>query len=138
MDELQLNTTILPPSLRGQAAEGLRAFAQRQVGRTGKIDHEAAVKAAKDFEAILTTRLLEEMRSTIGGSGLLEDAGSRQMQDLFWMYLGQEVAKSGALGLWKQVYRQITGQAEPPPAAAARAVGAYQAQAEDTQPGGEP
>ena len=129
MDELQLNTAILPASLRGGLGENLRALAERTADRRSvAVDRDAAVKAAKDFEAILTTRLLEEMRSTVGESSLLESAGSKQMEDLFWMYLGQEVAKSGALGVWKQVYRQITGGAEPPQAGAARAASIYQAQ----------
>jgi Rod binding domain-containing protein len=78
-------------------------------------------QAAKDFESVLLHRLLGEMKRTIPDSGLLSSATTRQMQDLFWMYLAQHLADNGGLGLWKQLHRQLgeaAGQQglQPPPA----------------------
>ena len=64
-------------------------------------------QAAKDFEAVLLNKLLEEMDRTIDRSGLLDSGASRQVQSLFWHYLSQEVADQGGLGLWKQLHRQL-------------------------------
>jgi Rod binding domain-containing protein len=72
----------------------------------------AAEKVAKDFESVLTHKLLEEMSRTVGESGLLDSETTGQVQGLFWFYLAQEVSDKGGLGLWKDIARQI----EPPEA----------------------
>ena len=77
------------------------------------------IKAAKDFESVLLHRLLGEMRRTIPESGLLSNGISKQLEDIFWMYLAQEMAERGGLGLWKELYKQF-GQLE---ASATRAAG---------------
>ncbi len=81
-------------------------------------DKAQAVKAAKEFEAIFVTKLLDEMRQTIPQSGLGESEGADQVQGIFWFELAQELGNKGALGLWKQVYRQMMPQAATPPAGA--------------------
>ena len=70
-------------------------------------DQDAVVRAAKDFESVLVQKLLEEMKNTIPDSGLNEDGASKQMQDMFWLYMGQTVGQQGGLGLWKQMVRQL-------------------------------
>ncbi|MFW6133279.1 MAG: hypothetical protein ACOC8F_05225 [Planctomycetota bacterium] len=72
-----------------------------------------AAGAAKDFESVLLGKLLDAMKRTIPDSGLLSTGVSKQVQDLFWMYLSRELADSGGLGLWKDIARAYGG-AEPP------------------------
>jgi len=67
-----------------------------------------AVKAAKDFEAVLLNQLMEAMQSTIPESGLFEDGTSKQVQSIFWSFLSQDAADKGGMGLWKDLYRQLS------------------------------
>lgn len=84
----------------------------RQAARQGK---DAAVQAAKDFESILLHKLLKEMKDTIPDGGMLGDATSDQVKDIFWLYLAEELADQGGLGLWKQIYQQAgLGEAKGP------------------------
>ena len=77
----------------------------------GKATEQQKKQAAKQFESILITRLLEQMRNTIGDSGLLEEAGSKRIEDMFWMYLARDIADKGGFGLWKNIYQELTGSA---------------------------
>ena len=70
------------------------------------------MKAAKDFESILVGQLMDQMKQTIGESGLLEDGSSKQVQDMFWSFLGEEVGSQGGLGLWKNVYESMSPDKE--------------------------
>lgn len=89
-----------------------------RLARTGRAprpqDAPALAEAAKGFESVLLTKLLEEMRRTVGESGLLDDETSRQMEGMFWHYLGEDLGRAGGLGLWKDLYRQF---GRPPSAA---------------------
>ena len=62
-----------------------------------------AHKAATDFEAILLSKVLDEMRKTIPQSGLLDSSVSRQMEDMFWQFLADGVGRNGGLGLWREL-----------------------------------
>ncbi len=66
-------------------------------------------KAAKDFESLLFSQLIDSMRKTIDEEGLLEgDGTSKQMRDLYWMFLGQQAGQSGSLGMWKQLAGEMS------------------------------
>lgn len=69
------------------------------------------IEAAKDFESVLLHRLLGEMRRTIPESGLFGDGISKQIEDIFWLYLAREMADKGGVGLWQELYRKF-GQLE--------------------------
>jgi Rod binding domain-containing protein len=106
------NLSILPgangPLLSGRDAGLLANAAKLRPDSVPDGKDKAAVeKAAKDFEAILVQKLVEEMKNTVPDSPLAEDGASKQMQDLFWLYLGQQVGQQGGLGLWKQMVRQL-------------------------------
>jgi len=79
---------------------------------------EKTEQLAKDFESVLLTKLVDEMKETVGNWGLEEeDAASGQMQGLFWMYLAQDLGNKGGLGLWKDLQRffnDMQSPAEPP------------------------
>ena len=63
---------------------------------------------AKDFESVLLTKLLEEMKETVGQWSIEEEAGSEQVKGLFWLFLARDVADKGGLGLWKDLNRFFT------------------------------
>ena len=65
-------------------------------------------QAAKDFESVLLSKLLDEMKNTIGDWGFDEDGASKQIKGIFWLYLSRHLANSGGLGLWKDIYRTLT------------------------------
>jgi len=71
-------------------------------------DKEELMQAAKKFEALFVHKLLGSMRETIPKDGLFGDGISRQMQDMYWMFMGDEMARRGSLGLWKQLAEQFT------------------------------
>jgi len=113
------------PNIQSLVGDALgRAVSPRRLPKTDPRDAVKAEKVAKDFEAILLHRLMEEMRRTIPKSGLLETGSSGQMESLFWFYLAQEVAEKGGIGLWKDLSRTmgLAGQKAPmPPASGPKA-----------------
>lgn len=64
-------------------------------------------QAAKDFESVFILQLLKEMKRTIPDSGLLGSGPGKQIQDMFWYYLAQDMAKSGGFGMWKDIYSEM-------------------------------
>jgi Rod binding domain-containing protein len=75
-------------------------------------EQQRRVRLAKDFESILMTRMLDEMKNTIGEWDDSEDAASQQMQGIFWMHLAQHVGGNGGIGLWKQIVQSMN-QSDP-------------------------
>ena len=73
-------------------------------------------KAAKDFEAVLLTKVLQEMDKTIPKSGLFDSQSMTQVQSMFWSFLAEEVADNGGMGLWRDIQKYVTDpqQANPP------------------------
>ncbi|MBE3068919.1 MAG: rod-binding protein [Planctomycetes bacterium] len=114
MSEVDMASRLILPG--GDPAAG--AAALQRAARAGAGTEEAA-KAAKDFEAILIHRLMEEMRRTIPQSGLLDSGTTDQMEGLFWFHLAQEVADKGGLGLWRELARDIAPAGRPPAEATA-------------------
>ena len=70
---------------------------------------ESRIQVAKDFESVLLSKLLDEMKNTIGHWGFEKNGLSRQVQGIFWLYLAQDIASKGGLGLWKDIYKFLTG-----------------------------
>jgi hypothetical protein len=64
-------------------------------------------KVAKDFEGIFVRQIMDVMRKTVDESGLGEDATGKQVRDMYWMFLGEQVAQTGSLGMWKQIAADI-------------------------------
>ena len=68
---------------------------------------QKAGQAAKDFESVLISKLLDEVKDTMGHFGFEQDGTSGQVHDIFWMYLARDIAESGGFGLWKDLYESI-------------------------------
>lgn len=71
------------------------------------------MKVAKDFESILVGQLMNQMKETVGESGLLQDGSSKQIQDMFWDFLAKDVGSNGGFGLWKNIYQSMSPDKEP-------------------------
>jgi Rod binding domain-containing protein len=82
--------------------------ASEMANRIADADDKKKMKVAKEFEGILIGQLMNQMKETIGESGLLEDGSSKQVQDMFWSFLADEVAENGGMGLWKNVYESMS------------------------------
>lgn len=66
-------------------------------------------QVAKDFEAVLIDRLLSQMKNTIGDWGLERDGISKQVDGIFWSNLARGIADQGGFGLWRDIYKFISG-----------------------------
>jgi len=104
--------TSIKPSARvdrddGEVAPLSDGGADVRAAQPWSSDQAERVRVAKDFESLLTTRLVEEMKNTIGDWDDQEDAASQQMQGIFWMHLAQHVGGSGGIGLWKQIVQSM-------------------------------
>ncbi len=76
--------------------------------RLDGISEEKKKQAAKDFESVLLSRLLNEMKNTIGDWGFDKDGASKQIQGIFWLYMSRDIANNGGFGLWKDIYQSLT------------------------------
>jgi Rod binding domain-containing protein len=81
---------------------------------TASPQQKRQVRLAKDFESILMTRMVEEMKNTVGqwGGDEEEDGASQQMQGIFWMHMAQHIGENGGIGLWKQI-AEVMSQNDP-------------------------
>ena len=82
----------------------------------GKIEgasDEQKKQIAKDFESVLLTKVLDEMKNTIGNwDSEDQDGASEQVKGLFWMYLGDNILSNGGVGLWKDIYKSFNESAD--------------------------
>ena len=100
MDSVKLLLTepVSPPTL----------LEQLDKSRLNSISEEKKEQVAKDFESVLLTKLLDEMKKSIVNWGSEKDGASEQMHGIFWLYLARDIANNGGLGLWKDIYQSLT------------------------------
>ncbi len=79
----------------------------RNLNKVDGIPEQKKEQIAKDFESILLSKLLDEMKNSIGNWGFEESAASGQIQGIFWLYLGRHLADNGGLGMWKDIYQNL-------------------------------
>jgi len=72
------------------------------------ISEEKKKQTAKDFESVLLTKLLDEMKKSIVDWDSEKDGASKQTHGIFWLYLALDIANNGGLGLWKDIYQSLT------------------------------
>ena len=109
MDQTSLILTqpVLPPL----PLDNINRTSEVVNGRSDKIDgvsEDNKKQAAKDFESVLLSRVLDEMKNTVGDWGFDEDGPCQQVQGIFWLYLARDMANSGGFGLWKDIYQFLT------------------------------
>ena len=71
------------------------------------IPEERKKQIAKDFESVLLSKMLDQMKNTIGDWGFEKDGASNQVQGIFWMFLSRDIANNGGIGLWKDIYQLL-------------------------------
>ena len=106
-----LTQPVLPPSLLESLSGTTSRISNLRKLEPGEIDsisEEKKKQIAKDFESILLTKLLDEMKNTIGDWGFDKDGAAKQIQGIFWLYLASDIANNGGLGLWKDIYQFLT------------------------------
>lgn len=64
-----------------------------------KNDAAANAKVASEFEGMLVSILLKQMRQTIGGDGLFAGENSDTYGGLFDLYMSDHISQSGGLGI---------------------------------------
>jgi Rod binding domain-containing protein len=79
----------------------------RNLNKVDGIPEQKKEQIAKDFESILLSQLLDEMKSSIGDWGFEESASSEQIQGIFWLYLARHLANNGGLGMWRDIYQNL-------------------------------
>jgi len=80
----------------------------RQSGLNDASD-EKKKQIARDFESVLLNKLLDQMSKAGGNWGFQKDGASQQVQGIFWLYLARDIANNGGMGLWKDIYKSLTG-----------------------------
>ncbi len=100
MDSIKLILTepVSPPALLEQLDKSM----------LNSISEEKKKQAAKDFESVLLTKLLDEMKKSIVDWDTEKDGASEQIHGIFWLYLARDVANNGGLGLWKDIYQFLS------------------------------
>lgn len=95
--ELILRESVVPPSRLPD------------VGQISGASDLRKQQAAKDFESVLLDRLVGQMKNTIGDWGLEKDGISKQIDGIFWSNLARGIADQGGFGLWKDIYKSLSG-----------------------------
>lgn len=91
---------------RPGGAPGVRE--ESQLPADERIRDEQEKQIGRDFESVLLTKLFEQVQASIEDSGFdEEDSGAQQVRGMFWLYLAQDVADKGGLGLGKDIYQHI-------------------------------
>ena len=78
---------------------------QLQQSELKNVSDEKRKQIAKDFESVLLSKTLDQMKNSIGNWGFEKDGSSEQVQGIFWMYLARDMADNGGIGLWKDIYQ---------------------------------
>lgn len=77
------------------------------ISPSAKISVDKKEELAKGFESLLIGKLLDEVQKTVGKFSLAEDGASKQINGIFWQFLGQDMSASGGFGLWKDIYKSL-------------------------------
>jgi len=108
--KLILTGAVPPPSLLEDLSGNLfsRKIAKLEPGKIDGVSEEGKKQIAKDFESVLMSKLLDEMKNTIGYWGFDKEETSKQVQGIFWLYLARDIANNGGFGMWKDIYQFLT------------------------------
>ena len=76
-----------------------------KIKNTDDVSEATKKQFAKDFESVFINKLFDEMKNTIIDWNDEKDEPSRQIGDIFWLYLARDVADNGGFGMWKDIYQ---------------------------------
>jgi len=101
MQSLTPVTTFVPVNPTLNAADGIQS---------SSTDVRATQQAAKEFESVFATILLKEMRATLEEGSLFEGDKGDVYGGMFDLFLGQQIAESGGLGIAEMVSSYLQSQ----------------------------
>ena len=101
--ELILSGTVSPP------------IPLEHIKKTDTFSEERKKEVSKDFESVLISTLLDQMKNTIGEWGFEKDGASKQIQGIFWLYLARDIADNGGFGMWKDIYKSLANSDQTNP-----------------------
>ena len=103
--KLILTESVSPPNMLEHLDKSRLSVSSPQ---DNSLSEEKKKQVAKDFESVLLSKLMDEMKNSIVDWGLEKDAASKQTDGIFWLYLARDVANNGGLGLWKEIYQYLS------------------------------
>jgi hypothetical protein len=121
IDSVGLSPVLPLLALQKEVTTGQVLPRGSQVSETPPADRQEEKKKqiARDFESVLLTKVFDQVSDSIGQGSFDEDEGdgaSQQVQGLFWLYLAQDVADKGGVGMWREIYQHF-GDIDGAPAA---------------------
>jgi Rod binding domain-containing protein len=98
-------STVTSGTLDQAAGAGLARKADKaQSSDATSATAKKTEQAAKDFESVMLTKVLEGMENTVSQFSTEDkEAGSEQVKGLFTLFLARDMADKGGLGLWKDL-----------------------------------
>jgi Rod binding domain-containing protein len=109
-NELILTGAVSPPMVMDLLSGASSGKPLKDIDKNAAAELSEARKkqVAKDFESVFISKLLDQMKDTIGDWGFERDGASQQIHGIFWLYLARDVANKGGFGLWKDIYNLLT------------------------------
>jgi flagellar protein FlgJ len=105
-EALPLGAPARPAPLERPGAAGPRSLTSDAASRDARLR-----EASEEFEAILLTTLVKEMRRSLGPNGLFgEGPGRTVYEGMFDTMLAGEIARGAPLGIAEQIHARWTSQ----------------------------
>lgn len=103
-----IQSTLMPV----ESAMPLAAPLPQVAPRAGAVQVDPRT-AAVELEGLFVSLLLQQMRQTVGGEGMFPGDASDTYGGLFDLYLGRQLAESGALGVGDMVAKYLEADRQP-------------------------
>lgn len=81
----------------------------RPTPTAAQLSTRSTQEMAVEFESLLTSELLKQMRSTTGEGGLFPGDDSDTLGGMFDMYFGRFLAENGGIGIADHIAGQLPG-----------------------------
>lgn len=115
MDKIN-NLNSISPSLNLDKANPFAKLANSQKNYQNKVNSANNLKKiAKDFEGLFLNSIMKEMNKPIIESGMFNTSGMQQSKGIFTHFFSKELADQGGLGLWKNIYKDLSQQLNQKP-----------------------
>lgn len=94
--------------MSGSKAGGNSALSSLAVGKSGSMTDAQAEKAAKDFESMFISQMLQSMFGDSEGDSAFGDSESNDVyKGLMMENIGKEISKAGGIGIADSVKQEL-------------------------------
>ena len=77
---------------------------------------EALKETAKQFEGVFIQQLFNQMKQGLEQIAVEdEESSTEHIKNMYWTFMADVVTEQGGLGMWKQIYQQMSGQSAESP-----------------------